>query len=125
MRIWDVSPGYLNPIEDARVELHDRSYHDVDSTEAAFRIAASGAAADAARKAQPVLLEPVMTLEADVHVEAADDVMRNIESRRGDGSRDSLVRAPLKPSPPLRHAWRYRSPTRTARRTDGLDPGGF
>jgi hypothetical protein len=97
-------PGYLNPIEDARVELHDGSYHDVDSTKAAFRIAASGAAADAARKAQPVLLEPVMTLEADVHVEAADDVMRNIESRRGDGSRDSLVRAPLKPSPPLRHA---------------------
>ena len=76
-----VVAGY--PIDDVRVELYDGSYHDVDSTPAAFRIAGSLAAWIAVRKGKPVLLEPVMRVEVAVPTEDAGDVMTNISGRRG------------------------------------------
>ena len=59
-----VLAGY--PIDDVRIELYDGSYHDVDSSEMAFKIAGSMAFQDAAKKAKPVLLEPVMRVEVVV-----------------------------------------------------------
>jgi len=73
--------GY--PIDDVRVELYDGSYHDVDSSEMAFKIAGSMAFQDAAKKAKPVLLEPVMRVEVVVPKEYMGDVMGNLSSRRG------------------------------------------
>lgn len=73
--------GY--PIDDVRVELYDGSYHDVDSSEMAFKIAGSMAFQDAAKKARPVLLEPVMRVEVVVPKEYMGDVMGNLSSRRG------------------------------------------
>jgi elongation factor G len=76
-----VLAGY--PIDDVRIELYDGSYHDVDSSEMAFKIAGSMAFQDAARKAKPVLLEPVMRVEVVVPKEHMGDVMGNLSSRRG------------------------------------------
>ncbi len=73
--------GY--PIDDVRIELYDGSYHDVDSSEMAFKIAGSMAFQDAAKKARPVLLEPVMRVEVTVPKEHMGDVMGNLSSRRG------------------------------------------
>ena len=66
-----------------RIELYDGSYHDVDSSEMAFKIAGSMAFQDAAKKAKPVLLEPVMRVEVVVPKEYMGDVMGNLASRRG------------------------------------------
>ena len=66
-----------------RIELYDGSYHDVDSSEMAFKIAGSMAFQDAAKKAKPVLLEPVMRVEVVVPKEHMGDVMGNLSSRRG------------------------------------------
>jgi elongation factor G len=76
-----VLAGY--PIDDVRVELYDGSYHDVDSSEMAFKIAGSMAFQDAAKKAKPVLLEPVMRVEVVVPKEHMGDVIGNLSSRRG------------------------------------------
>src|SRR4051794_31481649 len=76
-----VLAGY--PVDDVRVELYDGSYHDVDSSEMAFKIAGSMAFQDAAKKAKPVLLEPVMRVEVVVPKEHMGDVMGNLSSRRG------------------------------------------
>ena len=73
--------GY--PIDDVRIELYDGSYHDVDSSEMAFKIAGSMAFQDAAKRARPVLLEPVMRVEVVVPKEHMGDVMGNLSSRRG------------------------------------------
>ena len=73
--------GY--PIDDVRIELYDGSYHDVDSSEMAFKIAGSMAFQDAAKKARPVLLEPIMRVEVTVPKEHMGDVMGNLSSRRG------------------------------------------
>jgi elongation factor G len=73
--------GY--PIDDVRIELYDGSYHDVDSSEMAFKIAGSMAFQDAAKKARPVLLEPVMRVEVVVPKDYMGDVMGNLSSRRG------------------------------------------
>jgi elongation factor G len=71
------------PIDDVRIELYDGSYHDVDSSEMAFKIAGSMAFQDAAKKARPVLLEPIMRVEVVVPKEHMGDVMGNLSSRRG------------------------------------------
>jgi elongation factor G len=71
------------PIDDVRIELYDGSYHDVDSSEMAFKIAGSMAFQDAAKKAKPVLLEPVMRVEVVVPKDYMGDVMGNLASRRG------------------------------------------
>jgi elongation factor G len=76
-----VLAGY--PMSDFKVELYDGSYHDVDSNEMAFKIAGSMAFKDAAKKAHPVLLEPVMRVEVVVPEEYMGDVIGNLTSRRG------------------------------------------
>ena len=76
-----VLAGY--PMDDVKVELYDGSFHDVDSSEMAFKIAGSMAFKDAAKKAHPVLLEPVMRVEVVVPEEYMGDVIGDITSRRG------------------------------------------
>ena len=73
--------GY--PMVDVKVTLFDGSYHDVDSSEIAFKIAGSMAFKEAARKANPVLLEPIMSVEVVVPEEFMGDVIGDISSRRG------------------------------------------
>ena len=73
--------GY--PMVDVKVTLFDGSYHDVDSSEIAFKIAGSMAFKEAARKANPVLLEPIMAVEVVVPEEFMGDVIGDISSRRG------------------------------------------
>lgn len=73
--------GY--PVLDIKVTLFDGSYHEVDSSEMAFKIAGSMAVRDAIRKANPVLLEPMMKVEVIVPEEYMGDVIGDINSRRG------------------------------------------
>jgi elongation factor G len=73
--------GY--PVIGIRVSLVDGSYHDVDSSEMAFRIAGSMAFKDAMRKADPVLMEPVMSVEVVMPEEYMGDVIGDLSSRRG------------------------------------------
>ena len=80
-----VLAGY--PMDDVLIDLYDGSYHDVDSNEMAFKIAGSMAFKDAAKKAHPVLLEPVMRVEVTVPEEYMGDVIGNLTSRRGHSSR--------------------------------------
>jgi len=76
-----VLAGY--PLVDIKVALIDGSYHDVDSSEMAFKICASMGLKDAVRKGKPVLLEPVMKVEVVVPSEYMGDVMGDLSSRRG------------------------------------------
>ena len=76
-----VIAGY--PIEDVRVELTFGSYHDVDSSEMAFKIAGSMAIQEACKKAAPKLMEPIMRVEVIVPDEYLGDVMGDLNSRRG------------------------------------------
>jgi elongation factor G len=71
------------PMSDIRVKLVDGSYHDVDSSELAFKMAGSLAIKEAARKAKPVLLEPIMAVEVVVPEEYMGDVIGDLNSRRG------------------------------------------
>jgi elongation factor G len=76
-----VVAGY--PVVDVRVELVDGSYHEVDSSEMAFQIAGSMAAKEGLKRADPVLLEPVMDVEVVVPEEFMGDVMGDLSARRG------------------------------------------
>jgi elongation factor G len=76
-----VLAGY--PMVDVKTELYDGSYHEVDSSEIAFKIAASMAFKEAARKASPVLLEPVMSVEVVVPQEYMGTIIGDLNSRRG------------------------------------------
>lgn len=76
-----VVAGY--PMVDIKVAVYDGSYHDVDSSEAAFKIAGSMAFKAAAKKANPVLLEPYMKVEVDVPEQYMGDVIGSLNSRRG------------------------------------------
>jgi elongation factor G len=71
------------PVVDIKARLFDGSYHDVDSSEMAFKIAASMALKNAASKCNPVILEPVMKVEVIIPEEYMGDIMGNITSRRG------------------------------------------
>ncbi|MCS5652011.1 MAG: elongation factor G, partial [Candidatus Marinimicrobia bacterium] len=71
------------PLEDIRVELIFGSYHDVDSSEIAFKIAGSMAAKEACKKANPILKEPIMKVEVTTPEEYLGDVVGDINSRRG------------------------------------------
>ena len=71
------------PMSDVKVTLYDGSYHDVDSSELAFKIAGSVGLKEAARKAKPVLLEPIMSVEVVVPEEYMGDVIGDLNSRRG------------------------------------------
>ena len=76
-----VVAGY--PMVDIKVTVYDGSYHDVDSSEMAFKVAGSMAFKDGAKKADPVLLEPYMSVEVDVPEEYMGDVIGGLNSRRG------------------------------------------
>ncbi|MBW8350610.1 elongation factor G [Bacillus sp. IITD106] len=76
-----VIAGY--PLIDVKARLFDGSYHDVDSSEMAFKIAASMALKNAAKKCNPVLLEPLMKVEVVIPEEYLGDIMGDITSRRG------------------------------------------
>jgi elongation factor G len=76
-----VLAGY--PVEDVKVKLIDGSFHEVDSSEMAFKIAGSIAFKEAARKANPALLEPIMDVEVVTPEEYMGDVMGDLSSRRG------------------------------------------
>lgn len=93
--------GYLAgyPMVDFRVILVDGQYHDVDSSELAFKIAGGLAYKDAMEKARPTLLEPVMTIEVHTPNEYVGDLMGDLSSRRGHvqgmetGTDDTIIRA--------------------------------
>jgi elongation factor G len=97
-----VMAGY--PMVDFKVTLLDGSYHDVDSSELAFKIAGSMALKDAAKKASPVLLEPMMAVEVVVPEEFMGDVIGDLSGRRGHiqgmedraGAKVITARVPLK-----------------------------
>ncbi len=76
-----VLAGY--PVVDVKVTLYDGSYHEVDSSEMAFKIAGSMAFKDAMRKAAPVLMEPIMKVAVIVPSDYLGDVMGDVNSRRG------------------------------------------
>jgi elongation factor G len=76
-----VLAGY--PMEDIKVRLFDGSFHDVDSSEMAFKVAGSMAFKEGARKADPVILEPIMEVEVVTPEEYMGDVMGDLSSRRG------------------------------------------
>ncbi len=71
------------PVVDVKVTLFDGSYHDVDSNENAFKMAASMAFKDGMRKADPVMLEPIMAVEVETPEDYMGDVMGDLSSRRG------------------------------------------
>ncbi len=76
-----VLAGY--PVVDVKVQLVDGSYHEVDSSEAAFKVAGSMAFKNALKKSSPVILEPMMAVEVETPEEYMGDVMGNLSSRRG------------------------------------------
>lgn len=76
-----VIAGY--PVVDVKVKLYDGSYHDVDSDEISFKVAGSMAFRDGAKKAKPILLEPMMEIEVTTPEEYMGDVMGDLNSRRG------------------------------------------
>src|SRR5690606_36800967 len=92
-----VIAGY--PVVDVKVTLYDGSYHDVDSSEIAFKIAGSMAFKEGAKKAKPVLLEPIMKVEVVTPEEYMGDVNGDLNRRRGllqgleDGPAGKIVRA--------------------------------
>jgi len=104
------------PVVDVKVTLFDGSYHDVDSNENAFKMAASMAFKDAMRKASPVLLEPMMAVEVETPEDYMGNVMGDLSSRRGivQGMEDSpgglkLVRAEV----PLAEMFGYATSVRS------------
>ena len=76
-----VLAGY--PVVDVKVTLYDGSYHEVDSSEMAFKIAGSMAFKEAMRKADPVLMEPIMKVSVIVPEDYMGDVIGDLNSRRG------------------------------------------
>jgi len=79
----EVGPVAGYQVVDVGVELYDGSYHEVDSSEMAFKVAASMAFREAAKKAKPVLLEPIFKVEVNVPEEYMGDVIGDISGRRG------------------------------------------
>jgi len=79
-----IQAGY--PVEDVKVTLYDGSYHDVDSSEMAFKLAASMGFRDGCREANPVILEPLMKVEVEVPEEFMGDVIGDVSKRRGQVS---------------------------------------
>ena len=87
------------PVVDVKVTLYDGSYHEVDSSEMAFKIAGSMAIKDALKKSDPQLLEPIMAVEVETPEQYMGDVMGNLSGRRGkiegmeDRKNSKLIRA--------------------------------
>ena len=112
-----VLAGY--PMSDLKVSLYDGSYHDVDSSEMAFKIAGSMAIKEAAAKAKPVLLEPIMSVEVVVPEEYMGDVIGDLNSRRGriEGMELRGTSQIIKSSVPLSEMFGYATELRS--RTQG------
>ncbi|MDH5218681.1 MAG: elongation factor G, partial [Gammaproteobacteria bacterium] len=104
------------PLVDVKVTLYDGSYHDVDSSEMAFKIAGSMGFKEGAKKAKPVLLEPIMKVEVVTPEEYMGDVMGDLNRRRGivqgmeDGPAGKVVRAEV----PLGEMFGYATDLRSA-----------
>jgi elongation factor G len=79
-----IQAGY--PVEDVKVTLYDGSYHDVDSSEMAFKLAGSMGFREGAREANPVILEPMMKVEVEVPEDFMGDVIGDVAKRRGQVS---------------------------------------
>jgi elongation factor G len=109
-----VIAGY--PMVDVKVTLYDGSYHDVDSSEMAFKIAGSMCFKEGAKKAKPVLLEPMMKVEVTTPEEYMGDVMGDLNSRRGivQGMDDSPAGRQIKAEVPLSEMFGYATDLRSA-----------
>jgi elongation factor G len=107
------------PMSDIKVTLYDGSYHDVDSSEMAFKIAGSLAIKEAARKAKAVLLEPIMAVEVVVPEQYMGDVIGDLNSRRGriEGMQLRGTTQIIKSSVPLSEMFGYATELRS--RTQG------
>jgi elongation factor G len=107
------------PMSDVKVTLYDGSYHEVDSSEMAFKIAGSIGFKEAARKAKPVLLEPIMAVEVVVPEEYMGDVIGDLNSRRGriEGMELRGTTQIIKASVPLSEMFGYATELRS--RTQG------
>jgi len=97
------------PMVDISVDLYDGSYHEVDSSEIAFKIAGSMAFQDATKKARPVLLEPMMKVEVVVPEEFMGDITGNLSSKRGqvEGMEDRGMNKTIKAVVPLSEMFGY------------------
>lgn len=109
-------------VVDVGVELYDGSYHEVDSSEMAFKIAASMAFREAARKAKPVLLEPIFKVEVTVPEEYMGDVIGDISSRRGriEGSDMNLGAVAIRGYVPLSEMFGYATDLRSKTQGRGV-----
>ena len=108
-----VVAGY--PVVDVKVTLFDGSYHDVDSNENAFKMAASMAFKDGMRKAAPILLEPMMAVEVETPEDYMGDVMGDLSSRRGmiQGMEDNATGKVIRAEVPLAEMFGYSTTMRS------------
>ena len=108
-----VIAGY--PVVDIKVKLVDGSYHEVDSSEAAFKIAGSMAIKEALRKSDPILLEPMEAVEVETPEQYMGDVMGNLSSRRGkiEGMEDRRDTKVIKAKVPLGEMFGYATDLRS------------
>ena len=123
-----VLAGY--PMVDIRVELYDGSYHEVDSSEMAFKIAGSMAFKDAAKKAKPVILEPMMKVTVIVPEEYMGDVIGDLNSRRGliRGMEDRTGAKQINARVPLSEMFGYVNDLRSKTHGRGqytMEPDGY
>ncbi len=103
------------PVVDVKVTLFDGSYHDVDSNENAFKMAASIGFKDGMRKADPVLLEPMMSVEVETPEDYMGDVMGDLSSRRGmiQGMEDNASGKVIRAEVPLAEMFGYATVVRS------------
>ncbi len=103
------------PVVDVKVTLFDGSYHDVDSNENAFKMAASIGFKDGMRKADPILLEPMMSVEVETPEEYMGDVMGDLSSRRGmiQGMEDNASGKVIRAEVPLAEMFGYSTVVRS------------
>jgi elongation factor G len=108
-----VVAGY--PMQDCKVTLYDGSYHDVDSSEMAFKIAGSMAFRDGAKNADPVLLEPIMKVEVVTPEDYMGDVMGDLNRRRGlpQGMEDTPSGKSIRAEVPLAEMFGYATDLRS------------
>ena len=109
-----INAGY--PVVDVRVTLYDGTYHDVDSSEMAFKIAGSMGFKEGAKKAAPVVLEPLMKVEVVTPEENMGDVIGDLNSRRGmiHGMEDSPAGKLVRAEVPLAEMFGYATDLRGA-----------
>ena len=117
-------------VVDVRVELYDGSYHEVDSSEMAFRIAGSMAFKDAAKRANPIILEPMMKVTVIVPEEYMGDVIGDLNSRRGQiqGMEDRAGAKQINARVPLSEMFGYVNDLRSKTQGRGqytMEPDGY